>query len=156
MLGFGSSQKIAELEEALAALTSERDVLAARVTGLSARVKSLSDEVVRLRPYAGILDAEREIERRERERQERERRLAMRPSVIRFTYCDADFETTTRTAEIKYLFDGPEGPYMRCFCHLRGDERTFRLDRIRGDIINVQTGELLKPWQLAALYDKQY
>lgn len=90
---------------------------------------------------------------RERERQERERRRAMRPKIIRFAYRNAEFETTTRTVEIKSVYGAYGDVYIRAHCRLRGEERTFRLDRIQGDIINEQTGEVIKRWAFAALYD---
>lgn len=93
---------------------------------------------------------------KERIRAERERYLASLPKVVKFDYCDAEGDTTTRTVEIMYLYEGDEGTYMKGYCRLRHDERTFRLDRIQGDIINKRTGEVLTARELARRYDKAY
>lgn len=168
-------------------------MLRARIVGQSARIKSLSEELVRLRvpavPASGpALEQERDPKRivaaaqalakqiiraakereqakkqaareaaqakKQAEREERERLEAMRPRLINFRYCNLDNEITTRTVEVEYAYRGPSGyQYFRGFCRLRGEGRTFRLDRVMGNIINEATGEVLTWIDFARLWE---
>lgn len=61
------------------------------------------------------------------------------PANLRLTYRDGAGETTERTVSI----DGYDGScYLRGFCNLRGEQRTFRIDRII-DAIDTDTGEMV-------------
>lgn len=65
--------------------------------------------------------------------------------TIEFSYINSDGEHSTRSVDVdnkeKYNFSG--------YCHLRGEKRTFRYDRISGDIIVVDTGEIISPSDFA-------
>lgn len=51
---------------------------------------------------------------------------------VRIEYCDASGELSHRVIEPLRMFTSRYGEtYVRAFCRLRGEERTFRLDRIR-------------------------
>ena len=201
-------KNIEELQTKLDDLTRERDMLRARIVGQSARIKALSEEVVKLRLSAvpasdPVLEQERDPKRivaaaqalakeiirqakrdakveakqiiraakereqakkqaareaaqakKQAEREERERLEAMRPRLINFRYCNLDNEITTRTVEVEYAYRGPSGyQYFRGFCRLRGEGRTFRLDRVMGNIINEATGEVLTWIDFARLWE---
>jgi hypothetical protein len=49
---------------------------------------------------------------------------------VRIKYIDADGEVTERIIEPLKLYQSGERHYIKAFCHLRGEERSFRLDRI--------------------------
>lgn len=188
-------ETIAELRARIAELTQERDMLRARLEPLRARIRALSDEVVKLRPLAeqqpapeqerdpkrivaaaqalareiisqakkdaraeakriirearereqAKKQAKREAERAKKEaaRLEPEQLEAMRPRRVNFTYRNYEYEVTTRTVDVECAYDGPGGYYFRGYCHLRQERRTFRLDRVIGDLTNVDTGEVL-------------
>ncbi len=52
-------------------------------------------------------------------------------SAMKITYEDRYGRVTERVIEPKEIFQGENGYfYFRAFCHLRGEERYFRLDRI--------------------------
>jgi hypothetical protein len=63
--------------------------------------------------------------------------------IVAFHYVDAAGDATFREVSraIRYSMDGRW--YIRGHCHLRDDDRTFRIDRIKGDIIDVQTGKAI-------------
>lgn len=63
---------------------------------------------------------------------------------IAFDYQDADGERTARQVTVHSVTK----TYLKGECHLRRAERTFRLDRVRGDITDMDTGEILpvKKW----------
>lgn len=63
--------------------------------------------------------------------------------IVAFNYIDAAGDATFRKVSraIRYYLDGRW--YIQGHCHLRSDDRTFRIDRIQGDIIDVQTGEVI-------------
>ncbi|OWZ82350.1 hypothetical protein CDE51_02260 [Pasteurella multocida] len=52
-------------------------------------------------------------------------------STISFSYTDAEGNFTTRTVDVMYVDD----VYIKGFCHKQNDNRTFRADRIVGDIV---------------------
>ncbi|HDR1413177.1 WYL domain-containing protein [Pasteurella multocida] len=52
-------------------------------------------------------------------------------STISFSYTDAEGNFTTRTVDVMYVDD----VYIKGFCHKQNDSRTFRADRIVGDIV---------------------
>lgn len=58
---------------------------------------------------------------------------------VQFSYLDAGGAVTERRVQVTwrgtYSFEG--------FCHLRAEERTFRYDRIVGDVVDLDTGEVL-------------
>jgi predicted DNA-binding transcriptional regulator YafY len=58
---------------------------------------------------------------------------------IAFTYEDSDGDITCRTVTVHSV----TGTYIKGECHDRAAERTFRVDRILGDITDCDTGEIL-------------
>jgi predicted DNA-binding transcriptional regulator YafY len=50
--------------------------------------------------------------------------------VLRIRYIDIGGVETAREVEPQHLVVGPNGSYLTAWCHLRGDDRVFRLDRI--------------------------
>ncbi len=60
-------------------------------------------------------------------------------------YQNRKFEVTTRIITITKIYRENSINYIRGFCHLRNEYRTFRLDRIIGYITDIETGEMLDP-----------
>lgn len=79
-------------------------------------------------------------------------------ACISFQYCDVNGLETRRTVDIYRLYkrDDAEVYYIDGYCHTRGAERTFRLDRIMSDIIDRQTGEMLTSRELVRRYGGGY
>jgi predicted DNA-binding transcriptional regulator YafY len=50
--------------------------------------------------------------------------------VVRIRYIDVGGVDTDREVEPQHVVVGPHGSYLTAWCHLRGDDRVFRLDRI--------------------------
>ena len=50
--------------------------------------------------------------------------------VLRIGYIDVGGLETERVVEPQHVVVGPNGSYLTAFCHLRGDDRVFRMDRI--------------------------
>ncbi len=50
--------------------------------------------------------------------------------VLRIRYTDVGGLETEREVEPHHIVMGPNGSYLSAWCHLRGDERFFRMDRI--------------------------
>ena len=50
--------------------------------------------------------------------------------VLRIRYVDVGGLETEREVEPQHVVVGPNGSYLTAWCHLRGDDRVFRMDRI--------------------------
>jgi predicted DNA-binding transcriptional regulator YafY len=50
--------------------------------------------------------------------------------VLRIRYTDVGGIESEREVEPEHVVVGPNGSYLTAFCHLRGDHRVFRMDRI--------------------------
>jgi predicted DNA-binding transcriptional regulator YafY len=50
--------------------------------------------------------------------------------VLRIHYVDVGGIETERDVEPQHVVVGPNGSYLTAWCHLRGDDRVFRMDRI--------------------------
>ena len=50
--------------------------------------------------------------------------------VLRIRYTDVGGLETEREVEPQHVVVGPNGSYLTAWCHLRGDDRVFRMDRI--------------------------
>lgn len=50
--------------------------------------------------------------------------------VLRIRYIDSGGFETTREVEPRHVVVGPNGSYLTAWCHLRRDDRVFRMDRI--------------------------
>lgn len=64
---------------------------------------------------------------------------------VEFSYVDADGVKTQRTVTVHSV----TRVYFKGECHTRREERTFRLDRIVGDLVDCDTGEILSPKEWA-------
>ncbi len=65
--------------------------------------------------------------------------------TIEFSYKNADGEPSRRAVDVKRK----EWDYFSGFCHLRRENRTFRYDRIEGEVVVVDTGEIISPSEFA-------
>jgi predicted DNA-binding transcriptional regulator YafY len=50
--------------------------------------------------------------------------------VLRIRYIDVGGLETEREVEPQHVVVGPNGSYLTAWCHLRADDRVFRMDRI--------------------------
>jgi predicted DNA-binding transcriptional regulator YafY len=50
--------------------------------------------------------------------------------ALRIRYIDVGGLETEREVEPEHVVVGPNGSYLSAWCHLRGDDRVFRMDRI--------------------------
>ena len=50
--------------------------------------------------------------------------------VLRIRYIDVGGLETEREIEPQQIVVGPNGSYLTAWCHLRGDDRVFRMDRV--------------------------
>jgi len=50
--------------------------------------------------------------------------------ALRIRYVDVGGLETEREVEPQHVVVGPNGSYLTAWCHLRGDDRVFRMDRI--------------------------
>ncbi|WP_433158225.1 helix-turn-helix transcriptional regulator [Kribbella sp. CA-247076] len=57
-------------------------------------------------------------------------RAARDNHVLRIRYVDVGGVETVREVEPQYVVVGPNGSYLTAWCHLRADDRVFRMDRI--------------------------
>ncbi len=64
---------------------------------------------------------------------------------IAFTYEDSAGDITSRTVTVHSV----TSTYIKGECHDRKAERTFRVDRIVGDIVDCESGELMSPMKWA-------
>ena len=61
--------------------------------------------------------------------------------IVAFTYQDSAGEISYRTVTVHSVSPA----YLKGECHDRQAERTFRVDRIIGDLADVETGEITEP-----------
>lgn len=57
-------------------------------------------------------------------------RAVRQNEVLRIRYIDTGGVETTRVVEPQHVVVGPNGSYLTAWCHLRRDDRVFRMDRI--------------------------
>jgi len=50
--------------------------------------------------------------------------------VLSIRYIDVGGLETEREVEPQHVVVGPNGSYLTAFCHMRGDDRVFRMDRV--------------------------
>lgn len=65
--------------------------------------------------------------------------------TVAFTYEDSTGDVTYRTVTLHSV----TATHLKGECHDRGAERTFRVDRIIGDVVDLETGEILRARTLA-------
>lgn len=64
---------------------------------------------------------------------------------VTFTYQDSAGDVSQRTVTVH----SANATYLKGECHGRQAERTFRLDRIIGDLTDCETGEIMSPTKWA-------
>lgn len=69
---------------------------------------------------------------------------------VAFYYVNAEGETSFRDVDVKKF----DGQYIEGYCHLSQAFKTFRLDRIDGDITLRDTGEAVEPDYWKGLIEK--
>lgn len=72
-------------------------------------------------------------------------RTGWKLGTIEFSYEDANGEITQRTVTVHSV----DSTYIKGECHSRRAERTFRIDRVLGDVVDVETGEIFSPMGLS-------
>lgn len=73
---------------------------------------------------------------------------ALLPAVFRFTYTDADFQSSERTVKVNAISTNGGFTYLEGYCEDRKGLRTFRTDRIDGSLVDIESGEILSVKQL--------
>ncbi|WP_211049192.1 WYL domain-containing protein [Pantoea sp. Acro-807] len=68
---------------------------------------------------------------------------------IAFSYVNSKGESSFRDVDVKSF----DGEYVEGYCHLSRKFKTFRLDRIEGDIIIRDTGEAIEPYEWAEVME---
>lgn len=69
--------------------------------------------------------------------------------AVAFSYVNSKGESSFRDVDIKSF----DGKYLEGYCHLSRKFKTFRLDRIEGEIIIRETGEAIDPYEWAGLME---
>jgi hypothetical protein len=64
--------------------------------------------------------------------------------VVEFAYRDAAGERSRRQVEVISVFRSGSQSYLHGYCRLRGAERFFRLERIVGDLVDAESGEIIE------------
>ena len=65
------------------------------------------------------------------------------PATFKFTYIDRDGAGSKRTVDVNSISQKDGATYLEGFCRSRGENRTFRTDRILGNLTNLGTGEVI-------------
>lgn len=65
------------------------------------------------------------------------------PCTFSFTYADSMGATEQRTVDVKRISSNDRYTYLEGYCHARKEARTFRTDRIRGSLTDMDSGELI-------------
>lgn len=65
------------------------------------------------------------------------------PCTFIFTYADSTGVTEQRTVDVERISSNGRMTYLEGRCHDRKAERTFRTDRIRGSLTDMDSGELI-------------
>ncbi len=72
------------------------------------------------------------------------------PRMFSFSYRDQEGGYLVRTVNIRRISSSGMHTYLEGFCQDRLDSRTFRTDRVRGDLTDMETGELVPVKHLLA------
>lgn len=81
------------------------------------------------------------VEPRPAKKQTRAIRTGWSMGQVEFSYQDTAGDITYRTVTVHSI----TRTYLKGECHGRQAERTFRVDRIIGDIVDCETGEMISP-----------
>jgi hypothetical protein len=68
------------------------------------------------------------------------------PDVVSFRYRNLDGEEEPRLASAFRTFYRGGAAYLETRDLIKSDTRTFRLDRIKGPVTRMETGEIMGPW----------
>ncbi len=63
-------------------------------------------------------------------------------NTYEINYLDSKNKLSCRQVTVKKIHQDNGALYIKTYCHLSRAPRTFRIDRIVGDVINIDTGEL--------------
>lgn len=66
------------------------------------------------------------------------------PVTVEFAYRKPSGEVSRRVVDVDCVADGPRGVYLKGFCRLRGEKRTFSTGRIVGAITVRHNGEVVR------------
>jgi hypothetical protein len=68
------------------------------------------------------------------------------PISVEIKYCDRDGEITNRKIDILYIAasDYNDGYYIKAFCHLRNENRTFNIERIQKTTANGSSVDIIQ------------
>lgn len=72
------------------------------------------------------------------------------PCTFRFTYADSAGAAEPRTVDVARISSNGSLTYLEGHCHARKAERTFRTDRIRGSLTDMDSGEVVSVKRLLA------
>lgn len=77
------------------------------------------------------------------------------PREFSFSYVDYNGEQSQRQVRVMGIASNGEQQYLEGYCLDRQAVRTFRTDRIQGELIDMETGELVNVWHLLAQTEKR-
>lgn len=66
--------------------------------------------------------------------------VRIKPCTLHFSYVDSQGDTSTREVDVSHI----SAQNFTGWCHLRAEVRTFRWDRVSGDLMDLGTGEIYK------------
>lgn len=67
--------------------------------------------------------------------------IRIHPCTLHFSYTDSQGEESIREVDVSHI----SARNFFGWCHLRAEVRTFRWDRVSGDLMDLDTGEVYKP-----------
>ena len=71
--------------------------------------------------------------------------------TVEFSYTNAEGVGSKRIVDVKEKKE----EYFSGYCHFRNEKRTFRYDRIDGDIVIISTGEVVSPENFSGQWSKK-
>jgi hypothetical protein len=68
------------------------------------------------------------------------------PISVEIKYCDRDGEITNREIDILYIAesDYDDGYYIKAYCHLRNENRTFNIERIQRTLVDGNNVDIIQ------------
>lgn len=66
------------------------------------------------------------------------------PATYRFSYFDRDHHPSQRTVRVEVIGQWDGVRYFKGHCQMRHAERTFKADRVRGPLTDMETGEIIE------------
>lgn len=77
------------------------------------------------------------------------------PREFRFAYTDQEGQASRRRVRVMGISSNDGRQYLDGFCLDRNAARTFRVDRVQGDLTDAETGELVNVYRLLASTDQR-